>query len=228
MKTGNKTILFDIDDTLIKNDSFPNDIEETLEYIRVLKKKGWKLGINTNRPLSDFVKDVYKKYMLNGPIITEKGSCIYVNKNNSFVNIIEPKETIKVILKELEKEKDLKINKDRINSISIRFKENAILYDYVMKIVNNYKNIILHEENNNGIIKININLKEHNKFKAMSSLNEKIIFISDYEEDVIHTANTIIYSVGESVLFNKEVNKVYKKFIDGINEILKEIIEEEN
>lgn len=227
-------VLFDIDDTLIKNKEYPKNYAKIVKLITLLKKNNISFGLCTYRPYNESVKKIFSDYKLNGPIITEGGA-----SNNLDEHPISP--IIENIIKKYLKENNLNINvkidnnyediasiiinKDRKKTSTIRFpKILKTKIDLIIKYLKNYDimnnmNINISRESD---LKINIAPKDIDKISVIEKLDDKIIFITDYE-DVLppHSSKILVYSVGDNIEFNKKCDKTFSIFGSGIEEILK-------
>ena len=236
---GRMTILFDVDDTLLQNQQYPDNYSKIVELIDILKEKNIVFGICTYRPYDKVIEKIVTDYKINGPIITE-GGAIFNNKMT--LNII-----VKEILEEIIEKSNLKykiiidnnyndnnliiINKDRKNTSTVRFPLKT--QKNIKQIINKMKeynvmkkmNIFISENND---IKINIMPKGTNKINSVEKMikDNTIILITDYEKNIPKKSKVIVYSVGNNNEFNKQCNNAFSLFGKGIEEILIKIGEE--
>lgn len=228
-------ILFDIDDTLVKNEKYPDNFNNIKKLIDVLKKKV-SFGVCTYRPYDKNVRKICANYGINGPIITE-GGAYYLDLNIIPLNVLL-KDIISSFLKEnnidvkvsvssnYKNIKTIIINKDRKKTATIRFPKK--MYNKIDLIINYIKNKYIMNDMNitksyNDELKVNIFPKNINKISAIEKFfpNERIIFITDYEYILPkHNSLISVYSVGSDLQFNKNCDKTFSLFGEGIEEIL--------
>lgn len=241
-------ILFDIDETLLSDRRYPDNFNNIIKEIGLLKKQKCILGICTSRPFDSNVKKVAKDYCLNGPIITENGACIYDKKRsrykinkNSAANINLNKLIKEIIANYFKKNKIIPIikitgvfhdnkaillNKFRKKSTTIRFPEKLkehtdLVVEYLKSNLDMTKMKI--EKWHNKLI---VSFKNDNKINGIEKNfnNQKVFFITDYERNLpAHKDSIKLYSVGEDERFNNLCDEVYPTFGKGTEKILKKL-----
>ena len=216
------TIIFDIDETLVENEVFPEYLNLVKEEILFLKKNNYTFGICTNRPIEEFVYKVIDYYLIDDYIICEGGAIIY-NKDN-YSCIIKVKKNINKIIRRKLDIFDIKytLNNKRKRSCTIKIlNENKI--DYLVKYLNSLnllKDFYIERSDN----KILIHSKKIDKLKIINELyqDRNVIFVTDYEKYISkNNSNVKIYSVGNNINFNKKCDLVFSKSTKGVLEILK-------
>ena len=243
-------ILFDIDETLLIEGEYPNNKDNIKRHMSDLINKGHVLGICTFRPFDENVRDVYREYGLNGPLITEGGACITTKEqDNTFVTKLydtpkgfDLKNRVKGCLEDYIKSHNIDIKVVISNDLFI---ENAVIINAyrtaapTIRIPKSLEleipHILEHLEENPALdyleirvssdnnLKIKMNPRYVNKIVAMEKFfgNEKIIFISDREKNLpMHNRNIAVYSVGEDKVFNEYCDKVFSPLGRGVEDIL--------
>ena len=66
-----KIILFDIDETLISNNEYPENFVKIKELINDIQNTGTQVGVCTYRAFNKNLKKIIKDYQFKGPILTE-------------------------------------------------------------------------------------------------------------------------------------------------------------
>jgi len=80
-------LLIDIDDTLIVNNEKIYEDEKVVDKIRELISRGTIVGLNTARDTNG-ARKIYDRLQLNGPIIVEQGSLVYIKTNAGFKEFV--------------------------------------------------------------------------------------------------------------------------------------------
>lgn len=233
-----KTVLFDIDETIYSNHSFPSNIDTIRSLIEKLSDK-YTFGICTNRPYDENVINIVNEYGFNGPLLIEGGAGIYKKINGEYKLIdtfdmyaYDLNTLVQVKLEEYINKDLFTINDNRKFSTTIILNESMI--SRINDVVKYLKSISLF--NSNRIIKdkifpnrIHLDHKDLNKIKAIKRYfkNDEVYFITDYEALPLPTYKSIkVYSVGNDQGFNKYSNKVFSNYSIGVEEILSNLIEE--
>lgn len=248
----NTLVLFDIDDTLIKDNQYPKNFDRIHDLIQNLEDSGYIFGLCTFRPFDDNVRKIYSDYGLNGPIITEGGACI-TNENDGVYSTtlydntksVDLNKHIQSYLLDYAKDNDMDIdvlitkdfnlnnsimiNRDRVASPTIRVSEDLIdivdsVLDYLCCIPElSYLNI---SKDNFNPLKLRTNLSGINKIYTIErfAVDGSVIFVSDCESDLPpHSDNIIVYSVGEDKYFNEYSDEVFPPYSQGVEDILLKI-----
>ena len=71
-----RIILFDIDGTLLINNTFLPNVEKIKFLIKKLQRNNFVIGVCTNRTMNKSLLKIVNFYGLNGPIISERGELI--------------------------------------------------------------------------------------------------------------------------------------------------------
>lgn len=220
MNHGNKkTIIFDIDETLVNNEIFPDNLNIIRKKIIFLKKHNYSFGICTNRPLEEFVYKIIDSYLIDDYVICEGGAVIYYRDNC----ITKVEEDINKIIRRKLDIFDIKynLNMTRKRSCTIRI-EDVFKIDYIidyLKKLTFATDFYIEKQNN----KILIHSKKIDKIKVLNEIYESrsVIFVTDYEEKLSKCNDNIkIYSVGINNKFNKTCYLVFSKSTKGVLEIL--------
>ena len=222
----NKTIIFDIDETLVDNEVFPDNLDIILKEINKLKKQNYSFGICTNRPLEKFVKKIVDVYMIDDYIICEGGAIFYKKERGKYIEINNyVKKNINDFVKKkveiFDKKNYYIFNEDRKTTSTIRVLDNSKI-DYLVNYLKSFielKDFDIEKSNS----KILINSKNIDKIKTINDIYKdcSVIFVSDYERMLSVPNNNIkIYSVGKDTKFNKRCHAVFNKSTDGVLKIL--------
>ena len=209
------TVLFDIDETIYSNHSFPDNIDIIKKLMKKLSNN-YSFGICTNRPYDENVKKIVDAYEINGPLLVEGGAGIYKQINGTYRLIdtfndysYDLNELIDMKLADFINKEYYEIHRNRKYSSTVVFKD--IILHKMDDIIDYLNNISLFK--NNKIIKdiffndrIHVSDKRLNKVKAIKKYfkNEKVIFVTDIEDLPLPIYKNIkIYSVGNNNEFNK-------------------------
>lgn len=245
----NKFVFFDVDDTLIRDENYPKNLENIKKQINILKKQGFMLGVCTFRTFDSTVKKIIKEYNLNGPIIVEGGACIFkkvglfykktITYKRAFFNlnkvvkkqILEYNKTdncnipIKITTK-LKNKTAIVINSSRKSSATIRFpKSMKNKIDSIICFLeknSKFNNMVI-SKSNKDFLKINIFPKNVNKITTIERVvnSKETYFVTDFEETFLKPKENLkIYSVGTDKQFNKLCNDTFSEFGEGVEQIL--------
>jgi len=232
------TVLFDIDETIYSNHSFPSNIDTIKKIIKELENE-YSFGICTNRPYDDSVRKIVNTYEFNGPLLIEGGAGIY-KKINGRYKLIDTFEDyscdinalVDLKLSEFIGKDNYHINKNRKYSSTVIFNDNVIhkMDDAIEFLRNNclFKNNRLMKDKVFND-RIHVDSKNLNKVESIKKYfkNENVIFVTDYEKLPLPKYNNIkIYSVGDNKDFNDYSHKVFSTYSKGVEEILNKIRKE--
>lgn len=226
---GIKTIIFDIDETLVNNEVFPPNNDLIIKHILNLKMHNYSFGICTSRPLDDFVKKIVKTYLIDNYIICEGGAIVYKKNNNTYIKVKKyvKNDINKFIIKKISEIVPINMyiyNKNRIVTSTIRMNNNNNNIDLLSYLYNFYELKDFNVDNNNNN-KIFIYHKKIDKIYTINDIYKvgKVIFVTDYEKKISNPNKNIqVYSVGTDSNFNKKCHKTFSKSSVGVLEILKE------
>ena len=246
-----RIILFDIDGTLLINNTFLPNVEKIKFLIKKLQTNNFVIGVCTNRTMNKSLLKIVNFYGLNGPIISEGGALIYkkgllgYKSINRIKKINELKYKLKNILKEFiannklnvsvkmgnkVSKKNIIINKDRVLSSTLylpKFIEKKV--DILIKYLQNNSEIRGYSvsQDNYHNLKINIFKDNINKIKTIENLyyQKSVIFITDYEDGPLpeHGKMLKVFSVGLHKEFNNYCDGVFQNYGFGIEEILEKL-----
>lgn len=229
-----RTILFDIDETLISNNTYPKELNIVKDKINYLKSNNYNIGICTARPFDKNVLEIMDNYSIDGPIIVENGACIYKYdkkfkkfiEKDALVDNIDLNKLINNLINNYNKDNKLDFYVNNNRKYSSTIKCNLDIEELSLYLKNNipYQDYIIYNAND----KIYIYNKNVNKINGIEKYfdNKDVILISDFEAIIPkHKSNIKIYSVGKNEKFNSQCNKVFSPFIKGVIEILeKEVL----